>query len=205
MSIKSKKEVDQILRKVFHVKGRQNIPPFTGWKKPNGREDLYDAMNLAGCFTKGAEVGVSVGRNASQMLARIDNLHLICIDPWSPYHRWKQHKMDRAYARAMKRLAKFGDRVTVIRKESMEALEDVADGSLDFVYIDGFHDFDWVMPDLIFWAKKVRSCGIIAGHDYYAFYRGGVMTAVNAYVKAHNVTEWYVTEGPEPSWFWVKK
>jgi hypothetical protein len=60
------------------------------------------------------------------------------------------------------------------------------------------------MSDLIFWAKKVRPGGLIIGHDYYPFFRAGVMTAVDAYVKAHNIHDWYVTREKEPSWFWVK-
>jgi hypothetical protein len=86
----------------------------------------------------------------------------------------------------------------------MKAVLKVKDTSLDFIYVDGFHDFDWIMPDLIFWAQKVRPGGIIAGHDYYPFFRAGVMTAVDTYVKAHNIRDWYVTREKEPSWFWVK-
>jgi hypothetical protein len=87
----------------------------------------------------------------------------------------------------------------------MDAVRKIKNESLDFVYIDGFHDFDWVMPDLIFWAQKVRRHGIVAGHDYYPFFRAGVMFAVDAYTRAHNINDWYVTREKEPTWFWVKQ
>jgi len=199
-----KKEVDRALRDKFRIKPR-DIPPFTGWKKPSGREDLYDTMNDMGCFTNGAEIGVATGVNAHEMLTRIDGLHLYCVDPWTKYSNWKQEKMDSRYNRTLKRLKRFADTVSIIKKESMDALLEIPDKSLDFVYIDGFHDFDWVMPDIIFWSKKVRSAGIVAGHDYYPFYKAGVITAVDAYTKAHNITEWYVTRERHSSWFWVKK
>jgi hypothetical protein len=198
-----KKQVDQALWQKFRIK-RRDIPPFTGWLKPSSRHDLYTVMNELGCFKVGAEIGVALGKNAKVMLDMIDGLELICVDPWTKYSNWKQEQMDNRYQRTLNRLAYYGDRATIIRKESMEAVKSVADGILDFVYIDGFHDFDWVMSDMIFWIPKVRRGGIVAGHDYYPFYRAGVMTAVDAYVKGHNITDWYVTREKEPSWFWVK-
>ena len=88
---------------------------------------------------------------------------------------------------------------------SMEAVSKIPDASLDFVYIDGRHEFDFIMMDLIAWAPKVRAGGIVSGHDYYQFYRGGVVHAVNAYVLGHNIKEWFVTREKECSFFWVKQ
>lgn len=202
--IKSKADVDTALKEMFRVK-RGDIPPFTGWKKPSTREDLYKVMNDLGCFQTGAEIGVARGKNAKAMLDIIKGLNLICVDPWTPYSNWGQHEMDKRYNETIRRLAPYKDRATVIRKESMDAVKNIQNEILDFIYVDGFHDFDWVMPDLIFWAQKVRHGGIVAGHDYYPFFRSGVMTAVDAYTKAHNINDWYVTREKEPTWFWVKQ
>jgi hypothetical protein len=38
----------------------------------------------------------------------------------------------------------------------MDALNDFEDDSLDFVYIDGNHEFPYVAEDLFHWSKKVR-------------------------------------------------
>ena len=88
---------------------------------------------------------------------------------------------------------------------SMEAVANFDDNSLDFVYIDGLHTFDAVMLDLIFWSPKVRSGGIVAGHDYLEFPNGGIIPAVRAYVTGHGISDWYVTRDKNPSFFWVKK
>lgn len=202
--MKTKKEVDRAIREKFRIKHR-DIPPLTGWLKPSSREDLYPVMNELGCFKRGAEIGVQRGKNAKSMLDKIEELQLICVDPWIKYSNWKQEQMDARYEQTLKRLAPYSDRVEIIKKTSMAALEDVPAESLDFVYIDGFHEFDWIMSDLIFWVPKVRSGGIVAGHDYYPFWRQGVMTAVDAYVKGHNINDWYVTREQEASWFWVKR
>ena len=142
--------------------------------------------------------------NDKTMYCDIEDLNLIGIDPWTKYSNWTQEKMDQRYQATLDRLKPYPN-IKIIRKTSMDAVRDIKDGSLDFVYIDGFHDFDWIMSDLIFWSPKVRSGGIVAGHDYYPFYRAGIMTAVDAYVKGHNINTWYVTREPEPTFFWVKK
>jgi predicted O-methyltransferase YrrM len=71
---------------------------------------------------------------------------------------------------------------------SMDAVDDIPDNSLDFVFIDANHAFDYVMLDLIYWTKKVRPGGIVSGDDYFHFKKAGVVEAVDAYTKAHGIT-----------------
>ena len=87
----------------------------------------------------------------------------------------------------------------------MDAARTLPDESLDFVYIDANHDFDHCMEDLIAWSRKVRSGGIVAGHDYDRPHRKGVVPAVDAYTKAHRIQEWFLTDQKrEASYMWVK-
>ena len=92
-----------------------------------------------------------------------------------------------------------------MRMTSMEAAQQVEDGSLDFVFIDGDHRFDAVMMDISLWAPKVRKGGIVSGHDYYHFYQSGVVDAVRVYTWAHRITEWYVTWEKSACWLWAVK
>lgn len=57
-------------------------------------------------------------------------------------------------------------RAAVLRLTSEEAALLVLPGSVDFVYIDAQHDFLSVLADLCHWWPKLRSGGIIAGHDF---------------------------------------
>jgi hypothetical protein len=98
-----------------------------------------------------------------------------------------------------------GERAVLLRMTSMDAVRYVRDGSLDFVYIDGDHRFDYVMSDLIWWAQKVRYGGIISGHDYYRFRKAGVVPAVDAYTRQHGVAAWFLTDERTPSFFWVRE
>ena len=160
------------------------------------RKRLMIHLGEAG-YTKGAEIGVDRGRFSEYMFKVIPNLHLLCVDPWY----WKLRGESR-YQSTVKRLEPHN--ATVIRKKSHEAVLEIEDESLDFVYIDGDHTFDYVMTDIIMWARKVRIGGIVAGHDLYRFRGAGVVEAVEIYTKMHVITQWFVTDERTPTWFWLK-
>ena len=62
---------------------------------------------------------------------------------------------------------------------SEEFSKTIEDGSLDFVYIDGDHQYESCKKDLQLWIPKIKKGGIIAGHDYLAICFLGVVNAVN--------------------------
>ncbi len=51
---------------------------------------------------------------------------------------------------------------------SMHAAAEIADHSLDFAFLDADHTYDAVRNDLARWWPKIKSDGILAGHDYEA-------------------------------------
>lgn len=159
-------------------------------------------------FTKGAEIGVADGRYSRVLCESIPSLSLLCVDPYLKYEGnvrgGPQGQHDRNWQRAHDRLHGFDVRFD--RRLSMDAVEDVPLGSLDFVYIDANHDFDFVVSDLIHWSRRVRKGGIVAGHDFYDFpmRRAGVVEAVDAYTRAHDITDWHLCDEREPSFWWVR-
>jgi hypothetical protein len=42
----------------------------------------------------------------------------------------------------------------------------LGDGTVDFVYIDGAHNYDAIRADINAWLPKVKPGGYIGGHDY---------------------------------------
>jgi len=169
------------------------------------REKLAKIFGKLG-FKKGAEIGVAGGRHSAGICQRVPGLDLLCVDTWARYREnprgGPQEQHDKNYELAQTRLAQYN--ATLVRAKSMDAVRDVPYGSLDFCYIDGNHSFDYVMTDMVEWGRRVRQDGIIAGHDYYPFKWAGVIEAVEAYVRAHHVPEWFVTVEREPSWFFCK-
>jgi len=177
--------------------------------KPVGRGDLSRLFASLG-FTKGAEIGVWKGKWSARLCLDNPALVMLCVDPWTAYGgyhdtRNQQSVLDAAYAEARERLARF--RCTLIRKASAAAAAEVADGSLDFVYIDANHGEAFVREDLTAWAPKVRSGGIVAGHDY--LWRPKkphiqVKPAVDRFVAERGIAPLFVLDADiVPSFAWV--
>jgi hypothetical protein len=64
-------------------------------------------------------------------------------------------------------LAKCGvaEDVTILEGDSAAMAAAVADGTLDFCYIDAAHDYASVRRDIAAWLPKVKPAGCLAGHD----------------------------------------
>jgi len=170
------------------------------------RTDLAREFRDRG-FTKGAEIGVADGRYSLTLCQTIPNLELLCVDPWMVYRgnprggQSAQHAFN--FVLAKQRLEPY--RATLVKAFSMDAVQDVALESLDFCFIDAHHGFEYVLNDLTEWSKRVRSGGIVSGHDMYEFQHAGVIEAVNLYTAQHDITEWWICDEREPSFWWVKR
>lgn len=182
------------------------------------RNDLPDFFVKLG-FKVGAEIGVKKGE-FSEIICQA-GLKLYGIDPYLMYDDYVEPETQESLNQAMKKAAarlKNYDFIP-IKKSSVDALQDFADESLDFVYIDGNHSFKFVTEDIFEWSKKVKKGGVISGHDYvYMANRNSHFVhskyVVDAYTKAFSIPSWYVIGRKEKirgekrdtyrSWFWIQ-
>lgn len=179
-----------------------------------------DRVALAKLFAElgyktGAEIGTARGSYAVTLSINIPRLKLYCVDAWSTYAGLNdytdQNQLDEYLAHAMKRFEPYKG-IEIVYSLSMEAVKNFADASLDFVYIDANHEFPYVAEDLFYWSKKVRSGGIVSGHDYLKVKRKDGMVqvkeVVHAYTEAFNIKPWFVVDKctlkNAGSFFWVK-
>jgi hypothetical protein len=177
--------------------------------KTAGRRDLARLLAEMG-YRRGAEVGVWMGEFSEVICQANPGVDLTCVDPWVQYKTYNEKKnnqgrLDDAYEQACARLQPY--HCTILRMTSVEAAAQIPDGSLDFVYLDGNHARSFVDADLVAWVPKVRSGGIVAGHDYEPARRSkwiDVKAAVDAFTEAHQIRPWYVLALEKaPSFFWV--
>ena len=175
------------------------------------RIDLAKFFNEKG-FKKGAEIGVADGRYSQILCKEIPELELKCIDVWAPYEagRRPQNYQNNAMEQAREKLKEYN--AELIKEPSVEASFKIEDKSLDFVFIDGSHIFDYVMTDIILWSKKVKKGGIVSGHDYCHFTNSGVIEAVNKYCEIHKIELNLIGRNPknhpddrQPCWWFIKK
>lgn len=193
-------DLDKAIQKAFRVKRRDTLP-YSGWGDTT-RKDLAVLMGKQG-LKYGAEIGICKGDHALRLFKHIPGLKLIGVDPWHAYNKVSARRARARYDKAVKVMAPYN--IELMKMTSMEAVREIPLESLDFVYIDGAHDFDSVIMDLVEWSRRVRPGGIVAGHDYCPMWQGGVIAAVNAYTCAHNLHNWYVTREKTASYFWVKQ
>ena len=197
---KGKTLTNTVIQNKFNFRGRnRNLPWFP---RKGKRTDLAELFMELG-YRKGVEIGTRQGVFAKVLCDSNPKLHLTCVDPWTAYYRISQEDQDKRYLEALEMLK--GLNVTIIKKPSMEAVGTFKDRSLDFVYVDGDHDFDCAMMDIIYWMPKVRTEGIFAVHDYNPAAGADVVSAVNAYTRCHHIDPWYVTREMEPTAYWVVK
>lgn len=135
----------------------------------------------------GAEIGVSTGRFTAYLCNSMPDLRMIAVDRWEEQPRanaetylkadgWQHEESYAKFCEFTER--NYPGRVSIRRKDSVEAAYDVADGCLDFVFIDADHSREGCLADINAWTPKVRMGGMVSGHDYNDKWPG-VIEAVN--------------------------
>ena len=118
-------------------------------------------------FKRGVEVGVAQGHHSLILCQNLPGAELYGVDIWDLYEGYNEYtdRICRYYLEAQEKMQSYPN-YTFVKKFSMDAVKDFEDGSLDFVYIDGAHDYKNAAMDICEWSKKVRIGGIVYGHDY---------------------------------------
>ena len=140
----------------------------------------------------GAEVGSAGGKTTGTLLSSCPDLYLYAVDLWAPipdavgggtqYKDWNFEKLRRRFDKAVN---SFSDRVTVLRGISWSVAGKVEDESLDFVFIDADHEYESVLKDIQAWTPKLKSGGMMSGHDTHF---EGVFAAINELIPNWKAT-----------------
>jgi len=110
---------------------------------------IADINNYVG-KGKGVEIGVFKGEFSKQILKNWGG---------TAHHTT-------AYQEAMDNIKGYEDRGIMIRTNSKTASEMFEDESLDFIFIDANHAYDYVVEDINLWFPKLKKGGMFSGHDY---------------------------------------
>lgn len=148
-------------------------------------------------LTRGAEIGVADGRCTRGLLSALHDLHLLAVDYWPVGYptwdglAWSADLQERNRASFMGVMRQY-PQLTLLEMPSVVASSYIADGSLDFVFIDALHDYDAVKADICAWLPKVKTGGFITGHDYDKLKFPGVIQAVDEFFPRIKLQEDYV-------------
>lgn len=148
------------------------------------------------------EVGCWKGRSAAFMAVEIANsgkpIDLYCVDVWAGKATWKEphglgacreHSLvndpdiERIYEIFVENLKPFPF-VHPMRMCSLEGATHFVPFTVDFVMLDGSHDYEDVKVDIGAWSPTLKAAGVLAGDDYSW---PGVWRAVHECIGFRNV------------------
>ena len=172
-------------------------------------QDIYrEAVERARDGAVFVEVGTWLGRSAAFMATEIANsgkrIKFYCVDTWkgspAPQYQSVARELEQrgrsVYEEFLINMTRgglvLGGHFNTMISDSVEAAKAFEDGSLDFVFIDGAHDFHSVSRDVQAWLPKVAVNGLIGGHDANC---PGLMNAVKQWIEGVDIfykgTSWY--------------
>lgn len=123
----------------------------------------------------GVEIGVDRADTTIYLLENCSNLrHLYAVDPYPD--------RDNRYRATKSKLDQYLN-CTLVHKTSDEAASLTPD-DIDFVFIDGDHSYKAVMSDLQNYVPKIKSGGLLTGHDWTSVNKNiGVVPACTEYLS----------------------
>ena len=92
-------------------------------------------------------------------------------------------------------LKKFKENVYLIKGNSKKVLKKIDMTKIDYVFLDGGHDYETVKNDLVSCIEVVNSKGTILCDDYNLSYAPGVKRAIDEFVEANQLKCEIVLDG----------
>jgi len=157
----NKKEIIERILEKFNIRGFQLKPrPATKFAKEYFKNKPIEVI----------EIGTLRGDHAKQILDNLNVKKICLIDPWSSYSDYKisdpertQESLNKDFKICRNVLKKYGKKVIYIKDFSDNAVNKVSEA--DYIYIDGNHEYKYVIKDIKNYYKKLRKGGILAGDD----------------------------------------
>lgn len=124
------------------------------------------------------EIGSFLGKSSCYLAQKIKQsgkkIKLYCVDTFKGIENDSAYKLyydkygSDYFWKFKENVKKCGveDFIFPIRNTSYEASLLFENNTLDFVYIDANHTYEHVKNDILTWKEKLKSNGIMAGHDY---------------------------------------
>jgi predicted O-methyltransferase YrrM len=120
-----------------------------------------------------AEIGVYRGDFTAFMLQRCPGLtRYYMVDPWRHLSDWNKPsnkanpELEEFFQEAKTKTDFAAAKRVILRGKTTEVIDQIADGELDFAYIDADHTLKGIAIDLIRVYPKVRNGGFLGGDDF---------------------------------------
>ena len=136
-----------------------------------GLQDLCDFVkSIVSVDIVMLEIGSFSGVSTSIFASNFKNVY--AVDPWKSGYDDKDLASNPKYYDmrevevAFDIVVKESGNIFKKKMTSKEAVNHFDDKSLDFVYVDGCHQYDAVKEDIRMWLPKLKDGRMIGGHDF---------------------------------------
>lgn len=146
--------------------GRDSVPDTLSKEHVRDAEVVPSREHILEAFPQGgrvAELGADEGNFSETILSITDPDELYLIDVWGS-KEYSNRSVEEVKTRYADRIA--DGTVELLPERPEVALERFEDGVFDWVYIDTTHTYEQTLKELKIGRQKVKSDGVIAGHDY---------------------------------------
>jgi hypothetical protein len=172
----------------------------------NTRNDMFSTFRKNMVI---AELGVFEGEFSKEIYSICKPKELYLVDLFSGYFGsgdkdGNNHHYVQLEDEYEKLKINFIDNVEVkiLKKSTVDFLNEIQNDMLDIVYIDADHSYSAVKRDLKLTLEKIKYGGLICGHDYVRYTE--VELAVNEFCNENNLKIKYLTNDGCPSYCIVK-
>jgi predicted O-methyltransferase YrrM len=175
---------------------------------------LEQPIQNLGTDIVGYEIGTAYGWSLVYLLNNTTNIkHIYAVDPLMPYSYIDpsdgttavvtQEDQDAIKNMWSDNTSAHADKITLITQTASDAALNIADESLDFVFIDGDHSYEAVKQDIKSYYSKVRSGGLFAGHDY-KWEKDNVGRAVDEFLHEYGIDKSKLVLCENDAWYIIK-
>lgn len=133
-------------------------------KQSNTTKGLYEMVCK---YVDPMDVVVELGSFAgvSSELFALHCSKLYCVDKWEPYWEITQREFMNIAEHRFDSMVKNYTNVVKLKMDTIDAVKQFEDNSIDLIYIDSDHSSDRVKQELEAWLPKIKDNGFISGHD----------------------------------------
>jgi predicted O-methyltransferase YrrM len=149
------------MRDISYTKGLQDLISYINNNKPTQNMSMIEIGSYAG--------------ESTEIFSKYFN-NVIAIDPFNNNYdendiTCKYMELTKVYETFIK-IVKKHHNINHIRKTSDEAIYELKNTQVDFVYIDGLHTYEQIKKDITNYLPLINKGGFIGGHDYHQTWQG---------------------------------